>query len=510
MGAGPDSNDAGLTLVELLVAMAITAIITATVGSAMVVGLRTADATGERLDESHDAQLLSTYLIADLQSVAEAGTTTSFMTTAAVCPASEAGYTSASNVLRLTWTQSRPTSITYTAEYRRAFETATQQWVLLRKTCSSAGASTMLVVVHQLHATTLPVADATQPPNVTLTITEPSGYRYSVSGVRRTPDAAPLPATPWACTVLSAIGNPDPATRATSAPGPLVADQEIVVQTGGACSALRVTVKPNPSSSVTLDLTESPSGSGRYVRTLSKSAYVWTDGEKLFPITSGAATLATLRLTVKQACLASSLVAAPTTVRRTDGAAPTTLASTIDIAATTTGVCLPLEVAFEPRPGFTSTVALAESSPGNWTGSIVAPGETWTDGPHALRLVESGLPATLASTGISITPSCVVTPGSATATPSTVGRTGPGKTDLESDVQVAVTTTGSCSGLKVVFSPGDPSDGAVTVALTEASPGNWTGTVSRTAGKWTSGTKVLAIRDLFEHALSSIDLVVTN
>ena len=58
----------GFTLVELLIGIAIAGMLIAVIGSAMVVGLKTTDATTQRLSESHDAQVTSAYLANDVQS----------------------------------------------------------------------------------------------------------------------------------------------------------------------------------------------------------------------------------------------------------------------------------------------------------------------------------------------------------------------------------------------------------------------------------------------------------
>src|SRR3954468_24647715 len=66
----PSHREAGFTLVELLIGIAIAGFLIAVIGSAMVVGLKTTDATTQRLSESHDAQVTSAYLANDVQSAA--------------------------------------------------------------------------------------------------------------------------------------------------------------------------------------------------------------------------------------------------------------------------------------------------------------------------------------------------------------------------------------------------------------------------------------------------------
>ena len=61
-------NDTGFTLVELLVTVLILGIIISAVGTALFVGLRTTNLTTRRLAEAHDAQLITSYFVTDVQS----------------------------------------------------------------------------------------------------------------------------------------------------------------------------------------------------------------------------------------------------------------------------------------------------------------------------------------------------------------------------------------------------------------------------------------------------------
>lgn len=58
-------DEAGFTLIELLLAITILGILMASVSVAMIVGLRTNESTGARLDESRDQQFVAAYFSAD-------------------------------------------------------------------------------------------------------------------------------------------------------------------------------------------------------------------------------------------------------------------------------------------------------------------------------------------------------------------------------------------------------------------------------------------------------------
>ena len=60
----------GFTLVELMIAMAITGLIVSAIAGALVVSFQTTGVTQQRLAESHDVQITSAYLANDIQSAA--------------------------------------------------------------------------------------------------------------------------------------------------------------------------------------------------------------------------------------------------------------------------------------------------------------------------------------------------------------------------------------------------------------------------------------------------------
>jgi prepilin-type N-terminal cleavage/methylation domain-containing protein len=61
------SDESGFTLVELMVSMVIVTLLIGAIGSALIVSLRTTDVTNKRMSESHDVQIISTYLANDVQ-----------------------------------------------------------------------------------------------------------------------------------------------------------------------------------------------------------------------------------------------------------------------------------------------------------------------------------------------------------------------------------------------------------------------------------------------------------
>jgi prepilin-type N-terminal cleavage/methylation domain-containing protein len=63
-----ERGEAGFTLTELIIVVAILGVVIAAIGGAFVVGARTTSETTQRYSESHDAQVASAYLATDVQS----------------------------------------------------------------------------------------------------------------------------------------------------------------------------------------------------------------------------------------------------------------------------------------------------------------------------------------------------------------------------------------------------------------------------------------------------------
>jgi prepilin-type N-terminal cleavage/methylation domain-containing protein len=504
-------SDEGFTLIELIISVVITSFITLVIASCIIVGLKTTDATAARLAESHDAQMLSTYLVADVQSASESGVNTAAGTSSGCGPAGDEGsYTSDSNVLRFSWTQTEPApAVDYTASYRLAKNSSTGEWQLRRNACKDGAAATSTVVARQLAdpSTSPPVVDISHLPAISLTLTEPSGYKFTVEAIRRTPPVSPLPAVPWACTVQSALASPDPAFRTSAAPGDLAANLSVEVQSGGDCPSLTLVVDPGGSAPYNKNLNESPNGSGHWIANISRTTGVWTDGDKSFPITQSSTVIGTLRMTVKQPCLVTTFTAMPNPARRSAGPAPSPLAADETLTAVSTGPCQPLvvDVAFD-LSGPSTTVVLTESpiGSGNWSTTLPAATQAWSDGSHDLVVHEPG-GSPLSTTTLVITPNCTVSVSS--VSPNPVDRNnGTRSNQLVSDVTVALTTSGTCDALRVQFKP----DGTTTtvVPMTESPPSQWTATLLKSAYPWTTGTKALNIRNSDNDIVVSLNLKV--
>src|SRR5947209_1146463 len=64
-----DDHDAGVTLIELMIAVVILAVITVPLGNVVIGFLKNTDATSDRLVLSHEAQVSTAYFAFDVSSV---------------------------------------------------------------------------------------------------------------------------------------------------------------------------------------------------------------------------------------------------------------------------------------------------------------------------------------------------------------------------------------------------------------------------------------------------------
>src|SRR5438128_3603541 len=190
------SDEAGFTLVELLVAIAILGIIIPAIGAALISIIHNTNATSQRLAESHDAQTTAAYFANDVQSVAVTGTVTpgsaSYDT---ACD--RAGDTSLIEFKSWQYdTTGRISSyslVVYSTEPVSGSSPPVQ--LLRRRFCQGPNGVapslvTDVVAGHLLSGTT-PPAVCTHPCSgplasaVAMTVTERSGYTFVVPGVGR-------------------------------------------------------------------------------------------------------------------------------------------------------------------------------------------------------------------------------------------------------------------------------------------------------------------------------------
>jgi hypothetical protein len=184
------TSDEGVTLIELLITITVSIIVMGAVGVPLILGLQTTKSSTAKLRESNDAELLSVRLPADLQSVSSAGVDTA-PGTGTGCAADSVSPGS-TNSIRLQWSENIGGVVNYSASYR-TLKTGSE-WNLIRVFCSGP---TLATAVADTSFVARNLADQTVAANqpaltssgreITMTLTDTSGYKYSIHGFRRTP-----------------------------------------------------------------------------------------------------------------------------------------------------------------------------------------------------------------------------------------------------------------------------------------------------------------------------------
>jgi prepilin-type N-terminal cleavage/methylation domain-containing protein len=182
----------GFTLLELLLVIAILGIIVVPLGASILIGFRTTDATANRLESSHDAQMASIYFPADLQSAGDAHDDV------VIAPTPNTDCSGVQNLVVVHWMVQEDTDngtdfITHNYQAAYAFTTsAGGPTALTRFYCKDGSEQTRTVVARNLDPAS-PGSATSEGRSVTVTLNEagvtrdPSKYSYSITGTRRTP-----------------------------------------------------------------------------------------------------------------------------------------------------------------------------------------------------------------------------------------------------------------------------------------------------------------------------------
>ena len=192
---------AGFSLIEMLIAVAITGVLMSAIAGSIVVVLRNMGTTSTRIANAQDAQNLVTWLPVDVSSAPAANVLTN--------PALPSGCASASpgtNILLLSWTETvNGVTTTVVANYRAVPVPGGPGVRLQRFTCTgtaSLGAAFTLNVSNTLNALPngwvpgqAPVAVSVSGIVVTVTLTQMDGHVARVDSAQKNP-AATLPAVP--------------------------------------------------------------------------------------------------------------------------------------------------------------------------------------------------------------------------------------------------------------------------------------------------------------------------
>lgn len=154
-------GEAGVSLIELIIAMTLSSMLLVPLGAGFYFGLRSSADTQSRLTQSNRATLLSSYFSADVQGANAAATGTAESTS--VCGAS---------VVTADLLLSRPDGSSIS--YSRGTGAAANDWT--RRTCAAGVVTSSVRVVRNLAGAPTVTCPLTPTCAVTLTQTDPGGH----------------------------------------------------------------------------------------------------------------------------------------------------------------------------------------------------------------------------------------------------------------------------------------------------------------------------------------------
>jgi prepilin-type N-terminal cleavage/methylation domain-containing protein len=181
-------DDRGFTMIELLAVVLILGIIIGPISRAIIVGIKTTDATTTRLRESNDRQFLSRYWPADVES-ANDYCITSGCTGVVICTRSGVASAASLPVASFTSTDTvAPGGADIVRVTSYVTETVTGENRLTRLRCEDGAFQNQTPVIH-FAGNLGPSNPVTCPPGcsalVTISVTDTSGNTYLAQGHRR-------------------------------------------------------------------------------------------------------------------------------------------------------------------------------------------------------------------------------------------------------------------------------------------------------------------------------------
>lgn len=130
-------EDAGFTLIEMLIVMVTIGIIATAVSTVVVVTLRTSPAADVRIDDARSVQGLVTWLPQDIDAAPPSG----FNRDTSYWPCAGSAPANSYNVLTAEWTERTSADYDFAASYR--YESSGGDWTMVRYACDNGGAGPM-------------------------------------------------------------------------------------------------------------------------------------------------------------------------------------------------------------------------------------------------------------------------------------------------------------------------------------------------------------------------------